>query len=141
MNSRFPALPPSACTASDVVALYLHRGAFENALADEDQEQDPDRWVSHTAVGQEAWQLISQWIWNLRLELGHQLHPDPVRTTEAGSRAPISTPGDPHADSCSGVRAGRSRSTLESRPLLGARFCLPTRWHASLSSRSGTSCP
>jgi hypothetical protein len=34
MNSRFPALPPSAFTASDVVALYLHRGAFENALAD-----------------------------------------------------------------------------------------------------------
>jgi len=47
-------LPQSAFTASDVVALYLHRGAFENALADEDQEQDPDRWVSHTAPGQEV---------------------------------------------------------------------------------------
>jgi hypothetical protein len=43
-------LPQSAFTASDVVALYLHRGAFENALADEDQEQDPDRWCSHTAM-------------------------------------------------------------------------------------------
>ncbi len=82
------ALPQSAFTASDVVALYLHRGAFENALADEDQEQDPDRWVSHTAPGQEAWQLISQWIWNLRLELGHQLHPDPVRTTEFAPALP-----------------------------------------------------
>src|SRR5712691_5994188 len=81
-------LPQSAFTASDVVALYLHRGAFENALADEDQEQDPDRWVSHTAPGQEAWQLISQWIWNLRLELGHQLHPDPVRTTEFAPALP-----------------------------------------------------
>ena len=75
-------LPQSAFTASDVVALYLHRGAFENALADEDQEQDPDRWASHTATGQECWQIVSQWLWNLRLELGHQLHPDPVRTTE-----------------------------------------------------------
>src|SRR5258707_2073505 len=75
-------LPQSAFTASDVVALYLHRGAFENALADEDQEQDPDRWCSHTAMGQEAWQIGSQWIWNLRLDLGHQLAPDPVRTTE-----------------------------------------------------------
>jgi hypothetical protein len=37
-----------------------------NALADEDQEQDPDRWASHSASGQEAWQLISQWVWNLR---------------------------------------------------------------------------
>jgi len=85
-------LPQSAFTASDVVALYLHRGAFENALADEDQEQDPDRWVSHTATGQEAWQIISQWLWNLRLELGHQLQPDPVRTTEfAPAIAPTRT--------------------------------------------------
>src|SRR5215467_266087 len=45
-----------------------------------DQEQDPDRWVSHAAAGQEAWQLISQWVWNLRLELGHQLQPESVRT-------------------------------------------------------------
>ena len=88
MNSRFPALPQSAVTASDVVALYLHRGAFEHALADEDQEQDPDRWVSHTALGQECWQIVSQWLWNLRLELGHQLHPDPVRTTEFAPALP-----------------------------------------------------
>jgi hypothetical protein len=57
-------LPQSAFTAADVVALYLHRGAFENALADEDLEQEPDRWVSHTAPGQETWQIISQWTWN-----------------------------------------------------------------------------
>jgi hypothetical protein len=75
-------LPQSAFTATDVVELYLHRGAFENALADEDVEQDPDRWCSHAAWGQECWQIINQWVWNLRLELGHQLHPDPVRTTE-----------------------------------------------------------
>jgi len=95
----FSRLPQQAFTASDVVALYLHRGAFETALADEDQEQDPDRWVSHTATGQEAWQLISQWVWNLRLELGHQLHPDPVRTTEfAPAAPPVPAPTAP----CSG---------------------------------------
>lgn len=33
-------LPQQAFTASDVVALSLHRGAFEPTLADEDQEQD-----------------------------------------------------------------------------------------------------
>ncbi len=81
-------LPQSAFTASDVVALYLHRGAFENALADEDQEQDPDRWCSHTATGQEAWQIVAQWVWDLRLELGHQLHPDPLRTTEFAPALP-----------------------------------------------------
>ena len=31
-------LPQGAFTAADVVALYLHRGAFENALSDEDIE-------------------------------------------------------------------------------------------------------
>ena len=78
-------LPQCAFTAADIVALYLHRGAFENALADEDQEQDPDRWCSHSAGGQEWWQILSQWVWNLRLELGHQFEPTPVRTTEFAS--------------------------------------------------------
>jgi hypothetical protein len=40
------------------VELYLHRGAFETVLSDEDQEQDPDRWCSHTACGQEFWQIL-----------------------------------------------------------------------------------
>jgi hypothetical protein len=57
-------LPQQAFTAADVVALYLHRGAFENALAEEDLEQDPDRWCSHAAWGQECWQIVSQWVWN-----------------------------------------------------------------------------
>jgi hypothetical protein len=78
----FTNLPQQAFTASDVVELYLHRGAFEPALSDEDAEQDPDRWCSHSAWGQECWQVASQWVWNLRLALGHQLHPDSVRTTE-----------------------------------------------------------
>jgi hypothetical protein len=56
----FTHLPQDAFTASDVVALYLHRGAFEPVLADEDQEQDPDRWCSHAPAGQEAWQIVSQ---------------------------------------------------------------------------------
>jgi hypothetical protein len=75
-------LPHDAFTAADVLALYLHRGAFEPTLADEDSELDPDRWCSHSAWGQEAWQCIAQWVWNLRLELGHHLKPEPLRTTE-----------------------------------------------------------
>jgi hypothetical protein len=82
------ALPQHAFTATDVVALYLHRGAFEPALADEDQEQDPDRWCSHAACGQECWQIVSQWVWNLRLELGHHLNPESVRTTEFAPALP-----------------------------------------------------
>ncbi len=78
----FTNLPQQAFTAADVVEVYLHRGAFEPALADEDNEQDPDRWCSHSSWGQECWQVVSQWVWNLRLELGHRLEPTPIRTTE-----------------------------------------------------------
>jgi len=77
----FTALPQVAFTPADVVSLYLHRGAFETVLSDEDREQDPDRWVSRTPCGQEFWQIISQWMWNVRLELGHHLAPTPMRTT------------------------------------------------------------
>ena len=84
----FTNLPQHAFTACDVVELYLHRGAFEPALSDEDKEQDPDRWCSHAAWGQECWQLVSQWVWNLRLELGHQLEPTPLRITEFAPAIP-----------------------------------------------------
>ena len=79
---------PKAFTTSDVVELYLHRGADLPALADEDSEQDPDRWCSHAAWGQECWQLVSQWGCFLRLELGHQLEPTPIRITEFAPAIP-----------------------------------------------------
>jgi hypothetical protein len=75
-------LPSPAFSPQDVLDLYLHRGSFETVLADEDVEQDPDRWCSHTPSGQEFWQIISQWLWNLRLELGQQLSPTAMRVTE-----------------------------------------------------------
>jgi hypothetical protein len=91
----YTALPPGAFAPADVVALYLHRGAFETVLADEDKEQEPDRWCSHTAWGQEFWLIVAQWTWNLRLELGHALHPTPMRTTEfaAVQAEPVAEPG------------------------------------------------
>lgn len=75
-------LPQGAFSPKDVLDLYLHRGSFETVLADEDLEQDPDRWCSHTPCGQEFWQIMNQWVWNLRLEFGQQLSPTSVRTTE-----------------------------------------------------------
>lgn len=47
--------------------------------------RDPDRWCSRTPCGQEFWQIISQWVWNLRLELGQNVSPIPLRTTEFAS--------------------------------------------------------
>ena len=101
----FTDLPQQAFTACDVVELYLHRGAFEPLLSDEDKELDPDRWCSHSAWGQECWQVVSQWTWNIRLELGHQLHPDPARTTEFAP--PIPPP---------------SSTSLSTAPLAGYAF-------------------
>jgi hypothetical protein len=99
----FTQLPQDGFTASDVVALYLHRGAFEPVLSDEDREIDPDRWCSHAPAGQEAFQIVSQWVWNLRLELGHMLEPTPLRTTEfappmkesTGEQVPVQGYGTP----------------------------------------------
>lgn len=78
----FTSLPPRAFRSEDVVQLYLHRGGFESVLADEDKEQDPDRWCSRTSAGQEFWQIVSQWVWNLREELGQRLQTAPMRLTE-----------------------------------------------------------
>jgi hypothetical protein len=114
----FTNLPQQAFTVSDVVELYLHRGAFEPTLADEDREQDPDRWCSHSAWGQECWQVVSQWVWNLRLELGHQLEPTPVRITAHGSPLGLCSPSRGLA--------------LESRPLLRPGLCSPARWDIAL---------
>ncbi len=78
----FTALPALGFTAADVVKLYLHRGSFETVLADEDREQDSDRWSSYTPHGQEVWQILSQWVWNLRQELSQQWQPTSMRLTE-----------------------------------------------------------
>lgn len=74
--------PQTAFSCRDVLALYLHRGSFETVLSDEDGEQNTDRWCSHTACGQEFWQILNQWLWNLRLDLGNHLSPTPLRLTE-----------------------------------------------------------
>ena len=44
----------------DVLNLYHGRGAFEAVLAEEDVEEDPDRWCSYTKCGQELWQIACQ---------------------------------------------------------------------------------
>jgi hypothetical protein len=102
----YTALPPGAFTPADVVALYLHRGAFETVLADEDKEQEPDRWCSHSAWGQEFWLVLAHWTWNLRLELGHALHPTPMRTTEFAA-----VQAEPALAPCSTVQADVSYQT------------------------------
>jgi len=46
------------------------------------RNKTPTAGVRTLRAERRAWQIISQWVWNLRLELGHQLEPTPMRTTE-----------------------------------------------------------
>jgi hypothetical protein len=85
-------VPAQCLQANEVVELYYQRGGFEVVLSDEDAEQDPDRWCSCTPQGQEFWQILSQWIWNTRLELGMVAQEEQLRSTSwqgAGSDTPV----------------------------------------------------
>lgn len=84
--------PVQCLRANEVVDLYFQRGAFEQVLSDEDEEQDPDRWSSGTPHGQEFWQIVCQWVWNTRLELGQVAHEVGLRTTSWQTDATMSTP-------------------------------------------------
>ena len=66
-------LPPEAASAAEVVSLYLARGALEATLAQEDREMSTDRWITHRALGQDLFQMISQWVWNHRVVLGKSM--------------------------------------------------------------------
>jgi hypothetical protein len=94
----FTTLPSSAFTPADVLDLYLHRGSFETVLADEDEEQAADRWVSRTQWGQEFWQIINQWMWNLRLELGQQVQATTMRVTDLAYSLVLDPPTPPPDD-------------------------------------------
>jgi hypothetical protein len=65
-------LPPSSFSAADVLSLYNGRGGFEQTLSEEDREQDCDRWCSWQPEGQSFWQILSQWVWNWRIQAGWQ---------------------------------------------------------------------
>lgn len=64
-------LPAAACSAAEVVSLYLGRGLLECALGHEDEELPTDRWICSEPRGQDLFQLLCQWVWNRRVTLGH----------------------------------------------------------------------
>ena len=81
-------------TGSDIVSLYYGRGGFEKQLGDEDVEGNCDRWSSWHPLGQEFWQILSQWVWNWRLWAGFAHHPQALRQTLCGDlyrRGPFQT--------------------------------------------------
>lgn len=102
--------PAQCLRPEEVVALYYQRGAFERVLSDEDAEQDPDRWCSCTAKGQEFWQIVSQWVWNTRLALGMVSQEQALRQTHWFADPP--DPAAPLADPPSEAQAaGQTQAT------------------------------
>ncbi|GHO77952.1 hypothetical protein KSD_57230 [Ktedonobacter sp. SOSP1-85] len=78
-------LPIEGFLVEDAFDLYHGRGAFEAVLGDEDIEEDLDRWCSYTPCGQELWQIVCQWVWNLRLSLGKLMQGDQLPITASES--------------------------------------------------------
>ncbi len=131
-------LPPPM--SSSCICIAAH---YAPALADEDDEQDPDRWCSHSAWGQECWQLVSQWVWNLRA----------VRWDISWSQLPCVSPSlllplrrrtsrpPPHPLPPPGMVHPPLPPASESWPLLWLRLSSPTRWDAPVPSRAAASPP
>ena len=87
--------PASSLPAATVLELYQQRGSFEQVLSDEDGEQSPDRWCSRTPCGQELWQILNQWVWNIRTRLGLLAQPEPLRWTAWAIPEPCQTCNTP----------------------------------------------
>jgi hypothetical protein len=92
------ALPVEQFTATDVLNLYNGRGGFEQLLAEEDKEQDGDRWCSWQPQGQSFWQILNQWVWNWRIRAGAAQSPELCsRQTEWSPALPETVPPIPKA--------------------------------------------
>jgi hypothetical protein len=121
----FTTLPRHAFTPADVLDLYLHRGSFETVLADEDEEQAVDR-LSYRGreFGQEFWQIINQWIWNLRgVSWGSTRHPTTMRVTDLAYSRLLEPPTSPPDDDPPAFWDASSRSPRCCSFLCRNRFC------------------
>jgi hypothetical protein len=81
-NSSSRYCPPMGCSSRMCWISLLDVGPKLAVRASEDIEEDPDRWCSSTECGQELWQMACQWVWNLRLTLGHAMQAGPTREME-----------------------------------------------------------
>ena len=82
-----PGLAAPAFSAKDVLDLYLHRGSFETVLADEDVEQEPDRWCSRYATDRSPFSinLSTEQITHAPFRLVRRLLRNGSRVTSAAS--------------------------------------------------------
>ena len=93
--------------------------------------------LPYTESGQEVWQIVCQWVWNLRLSLGQTMQPGKVRELEWSPRhakllfsSPLKKPhrksmvrgsGPPRSDELQGVSGQRTRVLQED-----GKLCCPS---------------
>lgn len=105
-----------ALSAIDVLSLYFARGGFEQTLSQEDKELELDRWASGTPHGQEMWQILGQWVWNQRLQLGLVATPCAPRCTLWSEALPQGDIATGAASSNTDVVTSSSVSNTEHAP-------------------------
>jgi len=138
----FTALPQQAFTASDVVELYLHRGALRACAGRRRQRAGPRSVVQPRRLGARV----------LASGLAMGVEPPPGAGASAGTDAAPHDRVCPCHSAChrAGCHLPRARvwvwSThdghlLEDGSLLGARFSSPARWNAAVPSGAVASCP
>jgi hypothetical protein len=104
------------------------------------------------ASWQECWQVVSQWVWNLRLEVGHRLEPAPLRTTEfapalspqseqAVTRPPSSPPAAGSAPPTSATRLGKRSASAEPTFLSSLMGRCAVQQESLFTPRSGKALP
>jgi hypothetical protein len=95
LTSCLPArFPPQRLRLRMCLPLYLHRGSFETVLADEDKEQDADRWYGSLPLAERRFAqiLAKSGMERIERELGHLLSPSELRTTEFAPAHEAETP-------------------------------------------------
>lgn len=71
-----------ACSAVEVLRLYLDRGSMEAAFAQEEEDFPVSHWASNKRCGLWLWHLLAQWIGNVRLWMAWKESPGTAQTTD-----------------------------------------------------------
>src|SRR5713226_2636362 len=93
------------------------------------------------ASWQEFWQILSQWVWNLRLEFGQHVSASPMRLTELAYSQidePVKASELVKADASVSYGPAQWARRYAHQRICRSRFRSATRWNAALSRRSPT---
>jgi len=140
----FTNLPSHAFTASDVVELYLHRGAFEPVLSDPRPGDRSRQVVQPFGLGTGVLATGSAMDVEPEARTGASVGASAAAHHRVCSCHPTAGRAGCHSSSliraCIWIRSTYYGRFLENGTLHGSRLSSPARWDAALSSRPVTFC-